>query len=1014
MAPTDDAFRREARSQIRTLNDGLLAAEAGGDADAPVAELFRVAHSLKGSCRTRGLDDAGDLAHAVEDALDALRAGAVEPTPALIDEALATVDLLEATVRTDAVGGDVEGDVAATCASLRATLDEERARTPTDSDATLDAAASGFADPDDDWDPAEEGLSDDVVAALEETSEFDDIDGLLDGLDDPADDEELDGWGMLGDEGDLGTDSATSGSTSADSLRGADDADSAAGPGPAETPDEPSAFFEETKRRVDDDQGVDDLQADIDAVEFGEFDDEDTYTIEELLALEPEEDPDEDAAAAPSEDGAAGPASESADAPTGSGDSPDLPPDLLGTGDVDADPAGGAAVGESSGEPADAIGDPLGLADADPSPDDDQDGAVGAPDATTDASGEPDADGEVEGVDETDETEETEEPGTFVFGGDEAEDAPESGDGSVSPGEPTSSATPDEASDAEPATAADDGTDADTVAADDGAPDADPVPDDDSIPDADSVPTAESAPNADSLPDPDAMPDAEPASDADPMPDPDSLPETDLGVDLRGEFDADLDGDSDAGGGAEMDVAVDEEMAEFESRFGDLLGTGPGSEDAGDEGEVFRSAVPTIEASSLDAAEFPDRGGERAGDTREFDRLQATTVDVETADRLLNVAEELSLSHLRLDEAVGPETDEAVREEVSNLLRIVTEYRRTVVDVRLVGLETALEEIPRTVRDVARSQGKEVEVVADDADVELDRSIVDRLRDPLVHLARNAVDHGIEPPEEREAAGKARDGTVAISAERVGDEVVVELSDDGRGVDPEAVRDRAVENGVVTRAEAAELSDEQTYDLLFEPGFTTSDEVTDVSGRGVGMDVVHRTVADLNGTVSVESDPGVGTTVRLTVPVSIALTEVLFVATTGQTFGVPMTAVEQVTPAPPVETENGREVVRRSDLDLVGGLPEGVEAEDAYPHVRLASALGLEGSDTDSEPEAGDQMVWLRTQAGRLALRCDRMVTSQEVVVRPYGDLLRDVPGVSGATTLGDGRAVNVLDVATL
>jgi len=481
-------------------------------------------------------------------------------------------------------------------------------------------------------------------------------------------------------------------------------------------------------------------------------------------------------------------------------------------------------------------------------------------------------------------------------------------------------------------------------------------------------------------------------------------------------FDADV-GDSaevsDDAAATEMDVSVDDEMAAFESRFGDLLGEE--ADDEPDEGAVFRSAVTTIEESRLDAERFPtggraDRG--RAGD--EFDRLRAMTVDVDTADELLNVAEELSLTHLRLDEAVGPDTDDAIREEVSNLLRVLTDYRRTVMDVRLTPLETAVETIPRTVRDVARSQGKEVELEVNDADVELDRSIVDRLRDPLVHLARNAVDHGIESPDEREAAGKPRSGTVEISAERVGDEVVVELADDGRGVDAEAVREQAVENGVVSAAEAERLSDDETYDLLFEPGFTTAEEVTDVSGRGVGMDVVNRTVADLNGSVSVESERGYGTTVRLRVPVSIALTEVLFVEVAGRTFGVPMRSVEQITAAPPVEETDGREVVRRSDLDLVGGLPEGVEADDAYPLRRLRTALDLRESDP-AEPTVSDpQIVWIRSETGRLALRCDRVVASQEVVVRPYGDLLGDVPGVSGATTLGDGEAVNVLDVGTL
>jgi two-component system chemotaxis sensor kinase CheA len=171
--------------------------------------------------------------------------------------------------------------------------------------------------------------------------------------------------------------------------------------------------------------------------------------------------------------------------------------------------------------------------------------------------------------------------------------------------------------------------------------------------------------------------------------------------------------------------------------------------------------------------------------------------------------------------------------------------------------------------------------------------------------------------------------------------------------------------------------------------------------------------------VTVESEPGAGTTVRLTVPVSIALTEVLFVEVEGRTFGIPMTAVEQITATPPVETVEDREVVRRSDLDLVGGLPEGVEAEDAYPHVDLRKALELspspaESDSVESDSATDDQIVWIRAETGRRAVRCDRVVASQEVVVRPYGDLLRDVPGVSGATTLGDGQAVNVLDVGSI
>ncbi|WP_276300540.1 ATP-binding protein [Halorussus lipolyticus] len=979
MDPTDDAFFREAKSQIRTLGDGLLALERD-DEEASVAELFRVAHSLKGSCRTHGLGEAGDLAHVLEDVLDAIRGGEVEPTPELVDAALETVDLLEATVRDAAVGSGVDGDPEEAGESLRETLDRARAESSADTAPPADSARSESADSGDDWDPADADLSDDVVEALEESSEFDDLDSLLDGMDDPeGDDEELDGWGMLGE--DAGEDE------SADDQRDE--------PQEAATPDEPSSFFERTKAEIESgDESIDALQDDIDSVEFGEFDDEDTYTIEELIELEPDEEAagepaadesaeaveaagepaaDEsaeavEAAGEPAADESAEAveadaevsadesaeelevAGESTDDETDSANSTIVSDNSTTSEDTSIDVSGGAGIvsepdDETDSDDADssesvAADDPLGLADGD---------SVGGDESVEDGATPDDPD---EASDE--------ETGTFVFGEPEDDTPPETAD-------------PDDSS-----------TGTESVSDD--------------------------VPDADSLPDTDPLPDADSLTDA--VPDSDSMPDEDLGVDLSGDFDGmgdDLSGEAETG----MDVSVDEEMEAFESRFGDLLGEAPTGDD--DEGAVFRSAVSTIEESSLDADQFPTADAAAPGETGEFDRLQAMTVDVDTADRLLDVAEELSLSHLRLDEAVTPETDEAIREEVSNLLRIVTDYRRTVMDVRLMALETAIETIPRTVRDVARAQDKAVSVAVDDADVELDRSIIDRLRDPLVHLARNAVDHGIEPPDEREKAGKPREGTVEISAERVGDEVVIELSDDGRGVDPEAVREQAVERGVVSPAEADRLSDSETYDLLFEPGFTTTDEVTDVSGRGVGMDVVNRTVADLNGTVTVESELGAGTTVRLTVPVSIALTEVLFVEVEGRTFGIPMTAVEQITPTPPVETVDGREVVRRSDLDLVGGLPEGVEAEDAYPHVDLREALELSQANGKEAPGApDDQIVWIRAETGRRAVRCDRVVASQEVVVRPYGDLLRDVPGVSGATTLGDGRAVNVLDTESL
>jgi len=1002
----DDAFFREAKSGIRALNDGLLAVE-NGDGDVSVDEMFRVAHSLKGTCRTQGLPEAGELAHALEDVLGALRSDEVEPTTTLIDESLAVVDCLEAVVRARANGDDLERDVDASLESLRATLDQQRVQTESD-----DAPAEGRSlEPtsDDEWNPAESELSDDVVAALEETTEFDDLDALLD-EDGEESDEELDSWGLLdedatpdGEETDGPPDSTetsdsieTSDSTEMQDCGGTEGTPDGAGkPDGAETPDDPSAFFEETKSELDEAGAVDALQEDIDAVEFGEFDDDDNYTIDELLDLDPDESP-----------------------PRDGDDSPDEAEDAAEVEEEEDD-----SIVEKDAESA-VASDRLPADRPSPEPPASQ----SSPDSPTDSS---DSDGSITPPDSSEGTDPDE---VTASASDETTGPTSDGTTASTPVESSASADGDATNEFVFGGSQEDASDSRAGFGDEIGESRDETADPDEAAEAGGDQTGgagESATEATSasVPDPDSVPD--------------SVPDADLDVELSGDLDVGSDDEWDDSG---MDVSVDEEMAEFESRFGDLLGGGPGEETAGD-GPTFRAAVSTIEESRLDADDFPTAAAtpdpEGPG---EFDRLQETTVDVETADQLLNVAEELSLTHLRLDEAVGPETDEAISEEVANLRRVVTEYRRTVMDVRLVPLQTAVDSVPRTVRDVARSQDKDVELVLEDADVELDRSIIDELRDPLVHVARNAVDHGIESPDDRVAAGKPPEGTIEIRAERVGDRVVIEVSDDGRGIDPEAVRQRAVDTGVLTRKEAKRLDDEEVYDLLFEPGFTTREEVTDVSGRGVGMDVVSRTVADLDGSVTVESVPGEGTTVRLTVPVSIVFTEVLFVETNRETFGIPMSVVEQITATPEIRTEDGREVVRQSDLDAIGGLPDDekigdetadhakgddrmaddaeteeaesdhAKEEDTYSLIRLASALDLqEGTDTGQEPARADgQIVWVREEDESLAIRCDRVVTSREVVVRPYGDLLRDVPGVSGATTLGDGEAVNVLDVGSI
>ena len=433
-------------------------------------------------------------------------------------------------------------------------------------------------------------------------------------------------------------------------------------------------------------------------------------------------------------------------------------------------------------------------------------------------------------------------------------------------------------------------------------------------------------------------------------------------------------------GGFERDEGVEE----FESRFRDLFDRGLGDGDA----VVPRQAAATLEESVLPTRQFRSTEPEsRIAPNRRIGDVQTITVDVEYADDLLAVAERISTGLQRL-----PDTGEAsgIRSELEAATR---ELRRTVMNLRLMPLRTVTNRLDRVVRDVAREAGKEAELEVEGQDVELDRSIIDRIGDPVVHLVRNAVDHGIETPEEREAAGKPRTGTVEVRARQSGEDVVIEIEDDGRGVDIEAIREEAIEEGVVTAGEAGGLDDDGVYDLLFHPGLSTRTEVTETSGRGVGMDVVKETAEALNGTVDVESDPGEGTLVRLTLPVSVAVAEVLVVEAGGARYAVPTESVEQVG--------------RAGGSEIVGG---GLLSADSDRALDLAAEMG--------QPTEGGQSgrieVHVRRSDGRLAIRCDRIHQTTEAVITPYDDLLADVPGIGGAMMADDGRLINVIDVEGL
>ncbi|QCS43094.1 Hpt domain-containing protein [Natrinema versiforme] len=477
--------------------------------------------------------------------------------------------------------------------------------------------------------------------------------------------------------------------------------------------------------------------------------------------------------------------------------------------------------------------------------------------------------------------------------------------------------------------------------------------------------------------------------------------ETDSDDDFEAEFDEGSDEAFAGTGDFETDDAgfdspasasdADDSSLPSAASFGD---DSTASDDDGDDDDVVRIVdEPEMEIPDISLPETSDRPD--ADD--ETDEIQSVRVDVEQIDSLLTLVEGLVTSRVRLRHAADSnDGGSALETELDALSDLTTDLQETVMDIRLVPLQSVTNRLPRVVRDIARDQDKEVAFEMTGEDVELDRSILDRIGDPLIHLVRNAVDHGIEAPERREEVGKPREGAVEVHADRSRDRVTITVEDDGSGLDPDRLRSEAVEAGILDESDAESLPDEDAYDLIFHPGLSTADEVTDVSGRGVGMDVVKRTIEDFDGTVSIDSDEGDGTTVTMTLPVTVAIDEILFVESGGEEFGVPTKAVQDIEAATAIETTDGDFLLPGEDGD--------------YPVLSLADVL-----ETPATGANGDGMVVrIRDEVREVALHCDHVHGQQEVVVKPFEGVMSGIPGISGATVRGRGEVVNILDVTTL
>ncbi|WP_136687640.1 chemotaxis protein CheA [Halorhabdus amylolytica] len=434
---------------------------------------------------------------------------------------------------------------------------------------------------------------------------------------------------------------------------------------------------------------------------------------------------------------------------------------------------------------------------------------------------------------------------------------------------------------------------------------------------------------------------------------------------------------------------------------------------AADDREDVRSAlggIGTIETSTVTEAtaavaaadskpsEDDGAGSSSSGDGADssVDEIKSVRVDVGQLDDLHGLVEQLVTSRIKLRRAVEDKSLDSANETLNELDKITASLQNTVMDMRLIPLRKVVGKFPRLVRDLSRDLGKEVEFTIEGEDIELDRTILTEISDPLMHILRNAVDHGIEAPTERERKGKPREGQIELRARRERDHVVIAVEDDGAGLDVDAIREQALESGIRSADELERMDDSAIYDLTFHPGFSTAEEVTDTSGRGVGMDVVHETVTQLDGSVNVESTPGEGTTVSLRLPVTMAIVKVLFVQVGDEQYGIPIKNVDEITAATESRTINGNEVIKHND--------------EIYPIIDLAESFDVPG-----ETANGDGMlVRVRESERKVALHCDEVNSQEEVVVKPLEGILSGTPGLSGTAVLGDGNIVHILDVVTL
>jgi two-component system chemotaxis sensor kinase CheA len=426
---------------------------------------------------------------------------------------------------------------------------------------------------------------------------------------------------------------------------------------------------------------------------------------------------------------------------------------------------------------------------------------------------------------------------------------------------------------------------------------------------------------------------------------------------------------------------------------------------AADSAEAAKPAAPTEPAESKPAAGVKAKApADAAKAAAKAPAGEATVrVDTQRLDDIMNMVGELVLVRNRLSTLKATMADEALANAVGNLDVVTADLQLAVMKTRMQPVKKVFGRFPRVVRDLARNLKKEIDLVMHGEETDLDKNLVEALADPLVHLVRNAVDHGIESPDEREAAGKPRKGTVVLSAAQEGDHILLSIEDDGKGMDPEVLRRKAVEKGLMDEEAAARLDDKDCYNLIFAPGFSTKTEISDVSGRGVGMDVVKTRISQMNGTVEIDSAQGEGSKLTIKLPLTLAILPTLMVVLGNQPFALPLASV--------VEIFN-LDLARTNTVD--GQLTIRMRKR-ALPLFYLRQWLVRDAAlDAPDYSDGSGHVVVVNVGGAQVGLVVDHLIGQEEVVIKPLGALLQGLDGMAGATITGDGKIALILDVPGL